>query len=150
MMHPNSRYPHPGKYEGERMLLVLAHGYDLEGCASEWTGDACEWPFISIARVEMGDRYGDVYVATNEQGLVYETDEAHFRDVDRMMAEQSELDEAYEEAASQLRQLESEEAGLCDSCGACMINGIRAHEHGCPRYARLVTARENLANLEDY
>lgn len=57
--------------------------------------------------------------------------------------------EAITEAANDLETAESEENGPCDSCEVSMINGVRCHEHGCPRYARLKRLRQRLEDLEN-
>ena len=54
------------------------------------------------------------------------------------------------EARESLETAESEENGRCDSCEASIVNGVRCHEHSCPRYARLKRLRETVALLEDY
>jgi hypothetical protein len=68
--------------------------------------------------------------------------------------ELAERESAIEDAASTLLELEGEENGPCDSCNKMFIStgamSAVTHEHGCPRYARLVAAREHLERLEDY
>jgi hypothetical protein len=40
---------------------------------------------------------------------------------------------------------EKEERGRCDSCDLVYINGVRCHEIGCPRQARLHRLRVAVA-----
>ena len=58
-------------------------------------------------------------------------------------------DFALSEAQEKLTGMESEETGSCDSCEAAMINKVRVHEHGCPRYARLLQQKRIVERLED-
>ena len=44
-------------------------------------------------------------------------------------------------ATTELRKREKAETGPCDACEIVMINGVRCHEHGCPRYAKLKLLR---------
>jgi hypothetical protein len=41
-----------------------------------------------------------------------------------------------------------EETGSCDSCAVAMINGVRCHETGCPRYARLKSLESRVSSIE--
>lgn len=58
--------------------------------------------------------------------------------------------EEIESLEQEIREAEAEEKGRCDSCEAAMINGVRCHEHGCPRYARLQEMKKRLERLQDY
>jgi len=63
-------------------------------------------------------------------------------------SEDTERDEALGEAESEYAAALEEETGSCDSCAVAMINGVRCHETGCPRYARLKSLESRVANIE--
>jgi hypothetical protein len=60
----------------------------------------------------------------------------------------SERDAALEEAQTEHAAALEEETGSCDSCMVATINGVRCHETGCPRYARLKSLESRIANIE--
>lgn len=47
-----------------------------------------------------------------------------------------------------LQAAEAAETGACDSCEVVMIQGVRCHEHGCPRYLSLHRLRVAAMNYE--
>ena len=60
-----------------------------------------------------------------------------------------ELERAVSEAQDRLEEMQAEETGSCNSCQILMINRVRTHEHGCPRYARLKAQRRLVERLEN-
>jgi len=60
-----------------------------------------------------------------------------------------ERERAISEAQDRLEEMQAEENGSCDSCEVLMINHVRTHEHGCPRYARLKAQGRLLESIEE-
>jgi hypothetical protein len=151
MIHPNSivSFAQSPKFEGQRTLLVLANQYVGEGMADDSIGDVSEWPFVHIARVDMGDKYGTIYVRTDEQGFVYETDETEFLELSASIARADDIAEALAVASEELAMLQVENVGPCESCEVLRINGVRSHEIGCPFQAQIVAAQKRVDELED-
>jgi hypothetical protein len=69
-------------------------------------------------------------------------------DDDEPDAEATERDEALEGAENEYAAALEEETGSCDSCAVAMINGVRCHETGCPRYAEMKSLESRVANIE--
>jgi hypothetical protein len=67
---------------------------------------------------------------------------------DEATEEDTERDEALEGAGNEYAAALKEEVGSCDSCAVAMINGVRCHEAGCPRYARLKSLESRVAAIE--
>lgn len=127
----------PGKFEGESPHAVRDHNM-LEDYGFG------ESEFFGYYR-----RVGHRFYREDSLGFVTEISAEEYASLEASYSEACERDEALEEAQAELTEAESEETGSCDSCEAAMINGVRCHEHGCPRYARLKSLRSKVASLEE-
>jgi len=101
-----------------------------------------------------------VIIIKDDQGFVdaesYETDYAFDTQVKTLQAadnafnaEDEERDEAIREAQDALDNAMAEDEGRCDSCEVAYINGVRCHEHGCPRFARIQALKKRVDALEN-
>jgi hypothetical protein len=148
MIHPFSLYPHPGKYEGEIMLTVLADRYKNEGMESESFGDVDIYGYFFS--IEFPGKYGTRYYCMDSNGFVSEVSKNYFVSYGQEYANLSDRDDMIRDVYREIEALEEEEeSGRCDSCEVANINGVRSHEHGCPRYAKLKALRKQLEELED-
>lgn len=127
-----------GKFFGEMPHAVRDYNEpdELSGNSSE--GFGAFW------------RTGHRYYFERTDGFVDEISRAGYERLGSEYAEHCERESEANEASDVLADMEEEEHGPCDSCQVCMINGVRCHEAGCRRYARLVRQRRLVENLEAY
>lgn len=139
----------PGKFEGETWRTIDAYDTLQNGCEAESFGDANEGlhGFWFAAEIETGEI---VYCSISEQGFVGEYSRKDYEAKKELSEREAERDEAIEELEQEIGEAQEEEKGRCDSCEVAMINGVRCHEHGCPRESKLKGMLRRLESLQDY
>lgn len=130
-----------GKFQGEQPHAV--RDYSIE---DDSFGDVDEF----------GSYYwqaGHRYYETGNEGFVTEIDVDEFERArfyyEQDCAREMERDEALAQAEALLASALEEDQGRCDSCEACMINGVRCHETGCPVPRKIEDLRMRVQAIEE-
>lgn len=152
MLTANSRYPHPGKFEGERMLTAVAYDRDLNGFSDESFGDVETIGYYFS--VDFGQKYGMFYGMIDSNGFVSEISEASFHQGAFEANRRANLENELEEAQATLDELRAEDKGRCDDCNVIFVTagrlgGARVHEAGCPFGAKIRAAESRVESLEE-
>lgn len=127
----------PGKFEGDWPHAV--RDYNLPN--DEDAGDVNEFGIYAW-------RVGHRYYLENGVGFVSEILRDEFESIERDYAAFCDRQEELELLGSQLETMREEERGACDSCAVAYVNGVRCHEQGCPREARLYELERRIVHLE--
>jgi hypothetical protein len=137
-----------GKFEGETWRTIDAYDSLKEGCEDDSFGDvAGANGFWFCAAIRGGET---VFCNISENGFVSERTSYQFEAASQDNQEANDRENLIEELEDEIKQAQAEEDGPCDSCLVANINGVRSHEHGCPRYARLCSLHKRLESIEDY
>jgi hypothetical protein len=137
--------------DGHQWVIYTGYHFDvLKHCSDESVGidEGLIDANAALAEGGLSRLTAQLAFCAMERDVYNELDGWSGSEDDDTGAEDTERDSALEEAESEYAAALEEEAGSCDSCAVATINGVRCHETGCPRYARLKSLQSRIANIE--